>query len=220
MGINTLEELKTFRDFLMMKGESKKYSIREVLKVADVVYPWIDGLLDDYRVRHRVAHSEKCLEFNIKVPDYFCNIGELIEDIIDPSEEVERYVWETLYDELRCFMEDNAPEREYFVEGRSGGWLLVEHYFIWGDEYYWENFTTKEKLEELLYEEVTINQLIDELDEIIFWEEFIKKLEERKKVISSEEYAQIVVEDLRENYEEWVITEYEYYKSLLEEVSV
>jgi len=204
MGIDTLEELKTFRDFLMMKGKSKKYSIREVLRVADVVYPWIDGLRDDYWVRHRVANSEKYLEFNIKVPDYFCNVGEMIEDIIDPSEEVEMYIWEYLSDELRCFMEDNAPEREYFGEGRSGGWLVVEHYFNWGDEYYWENFTTKEKLEELLYEEVTINQLIDELDELIFWKEFVKKLEERKKAICSPEYAQIVVEDLRSNYEEWI----------------
>ena len=39
MGINTLEELKTFRDFLILKGKPKKYSIRETLQVADIVLP-------------------------------------------------------------------------------------------------------------------------------------------------------------------------------------
>ncbi len=204
MGINTLEELKTLRDFLTLKGKTK-YSVREVFRLADIIYPQVDGIMDDFRIRHRIANPDKYLEFNIKVPNYFCNVGEKAEEIIGYPipEDVDCYIWECLNDELSSFMEENAPNREYFYAGRSGGWLVVEHYFNWSGKG-WDNLSRKEKLEHLVYNDIALfsiiawRGLIDELNEVIFWIEFAEKLEQRKKEIEREEYADFVIENLKE----------------------
>jgi len=193
------KELKSFRRSLLTLNKAE-HPIRD-LKVADIVYPWIDGIMDDYRVRHEITDSDDYLEFNIKVSNYFNNIYKELEELFDYStpEDVEEYVWEYLSNEISFFMEENAPDREYFQEGLSEGWLIIEHYFSWsGDD--WSKLSEEEKLEHLYYDNITIENLIDELDEVIFWIEFEEKLKQKNKEIEDKEFANCVIEDIKNNF--------------------
>lgn len=58
----------------------------------------------------------------------------------------------------------------------------------------------EEKLEHLYYDNITIENLIDELDEVIFWIEFEEKLKQKNKEIEDKEFVNCVIEDIKNNF--------------------
>ena len=65
-----------------------------------------------------------------------------------------------------------------------------------------------------------LTQLLEEIEELLFWYDFEEKLEKDKKSLCSKEWTKEFLEFLKDEYKDWVITEYGYYENLLKEVSV
>lgn len=211
MEINTLEELKTFRDFLITKGKTK-YSIREALRVADIVYPWIDGIMEDHRVRYLIPDEEDYLQFDIDLPAWG-KFEEMFE--YPPPLEIGDFIWDYVKETITFYMEEYAPDCENYIMGDL--WtasILVEHDFNWSGGG-WDGLSVREKLEHLYYNDVAIFSviegmgLIDDLNEVIFWLEFEEEVKKLEDYINSEEYAECIIEDIKINFEECLIKELE-----------
>lgn len=221
-----LEELRTYHDLISMNGKSyNQFPIRDAVRLADKIYPLEDEFIEKHLPRHEWAKNDE-LEFNIKVPDYFYNIGCLIEEANFPPEFqsiAEALMWDYLSDDLRSFMECYAPDREYYVTGRSGGWLVVKHKFVAYRERQgklWNDMWRKDKIKFLGNYGFTAKHFIEEIEELLFWYDFEEKLEKDKKSLCSKEWTKEFLEFLKDEYKDWVITEYGYYENLLKEVSV
>lgn len=221
-----LEELGVYHNLISMNGRDyNQYPLREAVRLADKIYPLEDEFIEKHLPRHEWAKNDE-LEFNIKVPDYFYNIGCLIEEANFPPEFqsiAEALMWDYLSDDLRSFMECYAPDREYYVTGRSGGWLVVKHKLVAYRERqgeHWSGMWRRDKIEFLANYGFTAKSFIKEIEELLFWYDFEEMLEEEKKGLCSEEWAKEFLEFLKDEYEGWVRTEYGYYENLLKEVSV
>lgn len=203
-----LNQITTYCDLLKLRG-TQKYSVREMLPIADMVYPLIDALLYDYPVKYRVSNPDSYLGFDVDFLQYASMVSRKAEELFGyPIPEiVEEYIWNCITEELEFFMNEEAPNREHFLLGDMyTATMIIQHHFRWGDrEDCWYNYTTEDKLEYIAeYGSVTINTLIGELEEVIFWEEFGGKVKNLTTLINSEEYADSVIEWLKENFDAYL----------------
>lgn len=203
-----LNQITTYCDLLKLRG-TQKYSVREMLPIADMVYPLIDALLYDYPVKYRVSNPDSYLGFDVDFLQYAGMVSRKAEELFGyPIPEiVEEYIWNCITGELEFFMNEEAPNREHFLLGDMyTATMIIQHHFRWGDrEDCWYNYTTEDKLEYIAeYGSVTINTLIGELEEVIFWEEFGEKVKNLTTLINSEEYADSVIEWLKENFDAYL----------------
>jgi len=202
-----LNELDTYSSLMEIRGGYPHRSIRTLLKIADEVYPLIDGFIEEHYPRHGYAKDDE-IEFNIKVHNYFYNVGRLCEEVgfDDVDDQLNDLIWDHLAYELEDFMKCYAPDIEYYVEGRGGGWLVVKHTFtmLWREKRYvpWDSLSRRDKLEFLSNYVSSVIDFIDDVKTLIFWMEFEEKLEEAKKSICSEETAKDVIEFIKNKKEE------------------
>ncbi len=207
-----IEQVKTYSDLVKLKGTSK-YSVNEVLEIANLVYPLIDEIIYDHPVKLKVDNSDKYLGFTLNIFNLVCNVLHKAEEIFKcPNYEIiEEYIYDCIEEELSSFTETINREN-YTGYDLYKYYLVVKHKFYWGSRSdCWDNYDTDDKLDYLArYNSITTGNLLDELKEILFWCEVNEKFEELENTINSEEYAQAMIEDLKENYGEWFEEEVDY----------
>ena len=88
-----LNQITTYCDLLKLRG-TQKYSVREVLPIADMVYPLIDALLYDYPVNYRVSNPDDYLGFDVDFLQYASMVSRKADELFGyPIPEiVEEYI--------------------------------------------------------------------------------------------------------------------------------
>jgi len=228
----TIQELEIYKEKLEGIYKFKQAflpsidaGIRNLYKIAEVIYPQIDDFIFSHYPSHRDLRGEKTLEFCIKIPDYFYNMYTICEDKFDKDYKdiLDILIWDQPGYELGILIEDYFPEdenRNYTVAGRSGGWLLIEHRFnyypalVSSREIRWDQLERKDKLN-FLHEYIRLEEMVEDINELYIWYKFDNDLTELRKITESEEYAKDMFDFIREDYEHWVEENVDKFNSLL-----
>jgi len=242
----SLEEMRGFHEAFI---PNVKLGIRNLYKIAEVVYPLIDDFVNEHIPTHREGRGKNMLEFCIKVPDFFSNaydIWEEWEEKFHPDYgfDFNNMLWTQCETELEYTMDFTADEvkeqlgkdiwgdREFTVAGSSGGWLLVEHRFNYYPEVYsilgsrWDQTERKNKLWYLAqYATFTsslpqLSDIIKDVEELLMWYIFEEELSKTISSMESEEYAKDMYEFMKEDYVDWLASKVEEYQTILKSLEV